>query len=424
MLTHLQQVIQICWQPLTVFRQVRDRAPVGVALLVGWLSATVYVTVSGALLQYVQWGGRRLWLTGRTSPLTMIGYGQLWARGILQAGMSAGMMVLFIAVVFVPFVILLASLFERRTRLSLLLRQEYASILSCALVAMTFSLWVALPPALILSWQSTRLSSQAVMAYFVVLVALPLPILAGLMTLAIGVVFHLRWPAAFVVSLLSFLSLVGMPLLMQAATMLCASPFLLLFLLFLLRDRVDDFMRHSRSRQAFQRNMELATMNPADASAHYNLGLLYQQRGELAEAAKSFRRAVEIDPNETDAHYQLGRIAREENRLAEGIQHFEQVIARDSAHSHHEVWREIAQVYYAAGQYPDAMEMLDRFLRERPSDAEGHYWRAMTLDRLNRPAEAAAEMRECIQAVKTSPAYKYRAEKKWLSLAENYLRDL
>ena len=150
-------------------------------------------------------------------------------------------------------------------------------------------------------------------------------------------------------------------LLATAANFICASPFLLLLLLFLLRDRIDEFIGSTRSRQAFKQYLEAATLNPADASAHYQLGLIYQKRGEQDAAVASFQRAAEIDPQEVDAHYQLGRIARQQGRLNEAIRHFERVVQLDPAHSQNEVWRETGLVYYDAGQFQDALEMFDKF---------------------------------------------------------------
>ena len=282
---------------------------------------------------------------------------------------------------------------------------------SCALAALSASLLIALLPAAFFGWES----------YLLVLI--PLPIFTAFMTLAIGTVFRVGWVAAAFTSMIAFMTLLGMPLLMRAATFICASPFLLLLLLFLLRDRIDDFMRSARARQSFKQNLEAATLNPADSSAHYNLGLLYQNRGEYDYAADAFRKAVEIDKLETDAHYQLGRIARQQGKLDEAIAHFERVVQQNANHSHHELWREIGLAYYAAGQYNDALEMLDKFLAERPSDAQGRYWRGMTLYQLGRIAEAAQEMHECIETVKTAPAYKYRTERQWLHHAESFLRD-
>src|SRR5437588_10535307 len=91
---------------------------------------------------------------------------------------------------------------------------------------------------------------------------------------------------------------------------LIGSPFILLLLFFLLRGYFSGIVSNQRARVAFKQNLEAATINPRDSSAHYNLGLIHQQRGELSEARERFQRAIDIDTDELDAHYQLGRIAR------------------------------------------------------------------------------------------------------------------
>jgi tetratricopeptide (TPR) repeat protein len=427
MFRNLRLLFELLWQPLTAIRRLRDRAPVGFAVTIAWLMTSVYSMVAAVLLNYAQGGGRRMVITGEPYRGIAGGLSQIWygnfLRSAMSAAMSAAIIVLFISAVYVPFAILIANLFERRASYSLVIREEFAPTVSCTLASLTVSLLITIFPAAIISWQSTWLTSEAVIGYLVLLLVIPLPIFAALMTLTIGTIFRIGWIAAVGTTLISFLSLLGMPLLMQAMTIICASPFLLLILLFLLRDRIDDFMRSARARQSFKQNLEAATLNPADASAHYNLGLLYQNRGELDAAAASFRRAIEIDPRETDAHFQLGRIAREQDRLDEAISHFETVVQQDSSHSHHEIWRETALAYYAARQYRDALEMLDRFLRQRPSDAQARYWRGMTLHQMGRTPEAIEEMQGCIESVKTAPAYKYRTERQWLHLAQNFLRE-
>ena len=349
--------------------------------------------------------------------------------------MTAMMIVLFIAVIYTPIVILIGNLFEQRGSFSLVVRGEYAAMASCALMAQAISLLVTLLPAIVIGWQAARLSSNAVIGYFVLVVVIPLPVFAWLMTLATGTVFQIgqggqigqgsqiSWLVAAGTVLISFLSLFLLPLFVDANSFICASPVLMILLLFLLRDRVDDFVRSQRSRQSFNQNLQLATLNPADASAHYNLGLVYQQRGDLDAAIRSFTRAIEIDPTETDTHYQLGRIARWQNRLTDAVQHFEKVIVQDDAHSHHEIWRESGLVYYTAKQYPDALEMFEKFLQQRPSDAQARYWHGMTLFNLGRTTEAVTEMQACIESVKTAPAYKYRTERQWLHLVQSFLRE-
>ena len=128
-------------------------------------------------------------------------------------------------------------------------------------------------------------------------------------------------------------------------------------------------------------------------------------------------------PNDADAHYQLGRIAREQGRLEEAREHFESVVRSSPQHSQHEIWRETALLYYSARQYQDALAMLDRFLDARPSDAEGRYWRGLTLAAMGNDDAAEAEMKLCIESVRTAPAYKYRSDRQWLRLAQSFLRE-
>ena len=59
----------------------------------------------------------------------------------------------------------------------------------------------------------------------------------------------------------------------------------------------DVSRRHRRHRllvapaPEFRRSMEAATINPRDASAHYQLGLIYQYRRQYAEAISRFRKS-------------------------------------------------------------------------------------------------------------------------------------
>ncbi len=425
MFTNFRLLCALLWQPVSAVRTLRERAPVVFAVVAAWVAAWVYSMVAVVMASYVQAGGKLQ--TNAALGSATYGARSFLAAALIgnsiRAAMTAFMIVLFIAVIYVPFVILIANLFEQRASFSLVVREEYPAMASCALLSLAVSLLATMLPAVLIGWQSTWLQSDAVIGYFVLVVMIPLPIFAWLMTLVTGTIFRAGWVAAGGTVLLSLLSLIVMPLFIDATSFVCASPILMILLLFLLRDRVDDFMRSQHSRQSFKQNLQAATLNPADASAHYNLALLYQQRGELDAAIGSFQRAIEIDANETDAHYQLGRIARWQNRLTEAVQHFEIVVRQDPAHGHHEIWRETALVYYAAKQYPDALAMFDKFLEGRQSDAQARYWRGMTLFHLGRSAEAETEMQACIESVKSAPAYKYRTERQWLHLAQNFLRE-
>jgi hypothetical protein len=66
---------------------------------------------------------------------------------------------------------------------------------------------------------------------------------------------------------------------------------------------------------------------------------------------------------------------------------------------------------------------LERFLGKRQSDPEGLYLMGLAHAEMGRKREAAEWMQRCVEAVRTAPAYKYRADKRWLNEAQQFLRS-
>jgi tetratricopeptide (TPR) repeat protein len=429
----------IFYAPLRGMREVRDHGSLGPAVLCAYLSQVVYIFATQ-------------WLTGDRSLVT---HGPLIIGGALFQGVAP---ILTIAIVFVPLLALTTNLFDRRGSFSVVLQQEYGSLASVAFYVFTATSVVTILITVFFHFsgiqagyvasaaqsQATeqlqtmaawfRLSADEVarlktqLADPVVVsrnlfstVRLALFAIGGVAT--VRVVF--RVPVLRAIAIFLLASLTSLPLSFVLYPMfrtVVGSPFLLLFAFFLLRGYFSGIVSTQRARASFKQNLEAATINPRDSSAHYNLGLIHQQRGELDQARERFHRAIDIDPEELDAHYQLGRIARAQNRLADAVGHFEQVVQRDQAHALHEIWREIGAAYIAAGQYSDARDALERFLDRRPNDPEALYLIGRAHAGLGDQKEATSSMQACIEAVKTAPAYKYRMEKRWLNEAQQFLK--
>jgi tetratricopeptide (TPR) repeat protein len=430
MMNWLRPLLMMFYAPARGMSEVRDRAPLAPAMLLALLAQIGYAFCT-------QW--RFL------NPVILRAPSILWA--ILFESLLP---LLFLAVIFVPAMALLANLFERRASFGLVIQQEYA-----ALAATTFYAWAAanlaaIPLALLArvsgleaeflvqfqkylgtAVEQGTISPEKALALapqwvqsvsFAVMLLLPL--FAFWTVMAVREVFKLSVWRSIIVTLVSGVFMfVVLPVLMPIFGTMIGSPFLLIFFFILMRGYFSELTRGQRARASFKQNLEASTLNPADASAHYNLGLIHQQRGEVDEARKRFERAVEIDAEEVDAHYQLGRIAREQERFADAIKHFGEVVERNQMHSQHEIWREIGATYLAATQFEDAREALERFLENRNMDPEGLYLMGRALAGLGRQREAAASMQACIEAVKTAPAYKYRTEKRWLNEAQQFLRS-
>lgn len=353
---------------------------------------------------------------------------------------------IFVALIFVPVLIFIANLFERRGSLRVVISQEYAPLASAVLFAWAAASVVALPvlalmrdigfEAFIVAENLARFAEwqqqMPELAEFATPRNVAQSFATQIMLLLFGVWATLALREVFRLSLLRTLGAIAIggvlmfpltAILYPLFSLILGSPLLLIILFIFGRSYFGELTRTQRARASFRQNLEAATLNPADASSHYNLGLIHLDRKEYAEARERFARAVAIDAEEADAHYQLGRISRLEGKNAEAIEHFGQVVTRDQTHSQHELWREIGATYLAAEQYADALDALERFLEHRTSDPEGLYLMGRTLAAMGRPREAKELMQQCIEAVRSAPAYKYRMEKRWMSEAQAFLRS-
>jgi len=422
----------IFYAPARGLREVRDRALLAPAALVALIAHAAFFFC----LTWLYLGE----LANPLRPSTIL-------TVILQ---SAGSLVI-IALVFCPLTLFLSNLFDRRASFRLRLQQEYgplAATMFYALTAASFSAtiltiaaslsgvqqalanrmvaWILaqpqpLPPEIRTAIAQGLLKSELLSAGLSVMVLLA--IFAVWAVIALKMVVRLSWIQSMTAVVISGILLIPAARLMPIISMVLASPFLLIMIFVLLKGYFSEITRSQRARESFKQNLEAATLNPADASAHYNLGLIHQQRNEFDAARERFERAIQIDEDEIDAHYQLGRIARQQKRFTDAVRHFEQVVSRDQTHAQHEIWREVGSTYIDAGQFEDARDALERFLEHRPSDPEALYLMGRAHAGLGHRREATSSMQACIDAVKTAPAYKYRADKRWLNEAQQFIKS-
>ena len=442
MLDWLRLLLMVFYAPARAMRQVRDRASLAPAALVVLLTEVGYLVVTG-------------WLAG---DQTVVFGGAGKASGVL---FQAAITVFLLGGILVPIIAFVGNLFERRGSFTLFLQQEYVSLASVFLFALGAANLLGILIAVFLHFsgvQAAQVASSIAAAPEVLASAVKLRVRMGMppevdaelqtmltnpQLIAANLFKTFKYSFFFVGAILAVRTVFRISVLRAVAVLLVSggfmlltarlwtllltrvlvSPFLLLMLFFLLRGYFQGIMQTQRARASFKQNLEASTLNPADASAHYNLGLIYQQRGELDAARERFERAVQIDADEIDAHYQLGRIARQQKRFADAIKHFEQVVARDQSHSQYEIWREVGATYLTAGQFEDARTALERFLDHRESDPEGLYLMGRTHAGLGHRSEAASLMEACINAVKSAPAYKYRLEKRWLNEAQQFIKS-
>jgi tetratricopeptide (TPR) repeat protein len=322
---------------------------------------------------------------------------------------------LVLAVAYVPGCVLLSKVIAGPGGgLGTIFRRDYSPLLTCTAMA-----WSAanLPLAV-----AERTIPPAFAAFPIALAYL---YFAFLMFFAVRTIFGTANGPASLIVCLSWLPLVAALFLWGPMHFLLgwlASPFFLFYAYYYLGGEIGNLGAGLRSRQNFRRMLDAAAVNPHDAAAQYQLGLIYQERRAYTEAVQRFRKAVQIDPYETDAHYQLGRIAREQGRLEDALVHFQTVIDQDEKHRQSEILRELGAVYLAARQYPDALHELEQYVRRRPYDPEGLYYYGQTLDGVGRTAEARDAWERATEGVRTAPRYRARSVARWSRLAQKQIR--
>jgi tetratricopeptide (TPR) repeat protein len=82
----------------------------------------------------------------------------------------------------------------------------------------------------------------------------------------------------------------------------------------------------SSQREAIEAYIKTLELDPHHAAGHINLGTLYYNRQDYAQAEEHYRHAVEADPRYALAYFDLGNVLDETGRLQEAIQTYKQAI--------------------------------------------------------------------------------------------------
>ena len=347
----------------------------------------------------------------------------LCATALIATGLSGSfrlggsyLPLLLLAAVYVPGLVFFGSLIGRLGSLGTVFQRDYSPLLACAAMAMS----AVEVPLIVAAWTAPA-------PIFLMLAALAALYFAVLMFFAVRAVFGMGNGAAAAVILLSWIPLAALTFVWGPLQFLLgwlATPWFLFFAYYYLGADFSRLGEGFRRGQHFRRMMEAAAINPRDAGAQYQLGLIAQQRRRYTDAIAHFQRAVSIDPTETDAHFQLGRIARQQGRLRDAITHLQTVVDQDETHNLSEVLKELGAVYLAAKQYGDARNELATYVERRPYDPEGLYYYGQALENLGASAAARDAYARAMEADRTAPRYRRRYTAQWSRAAAKELRKL
>lgn len=327
---------------------------------------------------------------------------------------------LLLSLFYIPSAILLMSVFGGIGNFGIVLRRDYGALAVCSLSA-----WAAAHLPFGLAGLAVYSAQPTPIVYFAVWCASG-ALFGIFMVVALRTVFGANYAVAILVVCFAWLSLsLGMYVFRYVSPWLL-SPFLLFYALFYFGGAIGGEARglgnSLRQRQNFKRFLHNATVNPRDADAHVQLGLIYLERRQIARALEHLTRALEIDPSEIDANYELGKIARRNGELQNAIEHFSVVVEQNEKHALSEVWREIGTTYLEAGMLDEARQALEKFVERRAFDAEGLYYLGKTLKQKGETDLAREFFERAVESAKTSPEFRRQNDiRHWSKMAKREL---
>lgn len=174
----------------------------------------------------------------------------------------------------------------------------------------------------------------------------------------------------------------------------------------------DSLRRIGRDRAAEQLYRKALRLDEDCAPAFCGLGALALRRGDFDEAARTLRRAVELEPGYKQAHQLLAQVYRRKGRT-DSAQEQERIAeecspemplsdtVRDALWWHEGVnlkWRSLrAAQYRKAGRYEDAVAEWEAALQNHPESARIHAELAAVLVLAGRSQEAAKHRRHALE---------------------------
>jgi tetratricopeptide (TPR) repeat protein len=167
---------------------------------------------------------------------------------------------------------------------------------------------------------------------------------------------------------------------------------------------VNAAMAHARLRNAKAAEAALRqalTIDPKNATANLNLGLLLADKGELSDAIKHLRAATDAEPQLAAAHFNLGLLLIDQER-DDGLSHLERA-ARLQPDNVRYVYT-LAYHQYGAGHTDQAKRALEDLLTRQPHAAEAALLLARFHEDAGEFARGAAVLRNALKQKDLPPA--------------------
>jgi tetratricopeptide (TPR) repeat protein len=132
----------------------------------------------------------------------------------------------------------------------------------------------------------------------------------------------------------------------------------------------NNYFRQTRFVSAIEQyKKELA--NYPDPSVYLNLGRTYYKIDKVDSARIAYQNALDLNENFSEAHYRLGMLLKNEGELAEAKFHTDQALDDNSTNAHYNLL--MGQLLYQQQQFEEAAKYMKRVINLDPSNHGANY---------------------------------------------------
>ena len=150
-----------------------------------------------------------------------------------------------------------------------------------------------------------------------------------------------------------------------------------------------------QGKNALDAMRKAAEFLPADAEAHFNLGVESQLRQQTDLAEASYRRSLALQPHNAHALNNLANILKEYGKLEEAEATYAKAVAANPAYPN--TYYNLGLTMQDSGRWSEAEQCYREAIARRPDYASAYNNLGLVLARLERPQEAQTSYRTALQ---------------------------
>ncbi len=165
-------------------------------------------------------------------------------------------------------------------------------------------------------------------------------------------------------------------------------------------NRGNAYEQRGRYDQAIRDYDEVIYLDPGYAAAYLNRANAHQGKGDYDQAIQDYDEIIRRSPNFVPAYYNRGNAYERKGELDQAIKDYDEVIYLDPTYGPAYINR--ANAYQAKGQYDRAIEDYDRAIRLNPGNAHAYYSRGLAYRNKGDQDRALQEFNE---AIRLNPSY-------------------